>query len=304
MPSHPLLNALLSFHLAAAAALLLPGPAQACSCVSNGTDFLAPADGSTDVPTNTRIWVGGFQFGGDSLTTEELNLSPPFILARDDGAQVELIASIIKGNNELIAVFTPAAELVAGGVYSLGEEIYSLDNPVPTLVVLATFTVGAEADLEAPELPSELARSSSASPRVAGQVSSCGPTDVVDLSIEATGQVLLAQVGEGRDFDTEALDGEVSELSLDGELDLGVGGCRWSWPEAKPGATADAQWGALDLAGNFSGWTEPTEIVIPAAGCSCSTQGAGVPAGSGAILALLLLIGGGRRRRPQPGCRP
>jgi len=210
---------------------------------------------------------------------------------------------VLSGNNELIAAFAPTTELVAGGVYSLVREVYSLDDPNPSLVALTTFTVGSSADLEAPALPGELARSSSASARIPGQMSSCGPTDVVDILVEDTGHLVVAQVGEAADFAPDSLDGQVSELSLDGELALGVGGCRWTWPEAAPGASADAQWGALDLAGNFSGWTEPTEIVIPPAGCSCSAQGSGAPAHSLALLAFALLAGAGRRRRRPSAAR-
>ncbi len=297
MPSRPLLATLLSFHLAAAGALLLPAPAHACSCALNNTDYLAPADGATEVPTNTRIWVGGAHFGDDSPTVEDLESSPPFLLLQDDGTEIELSAGVLSESSLSIAVFTPTAELVAGGVYSLVKEIYNLDSPEPTLVSLTTFSVGGAADLEAPALPRELARSSSSSARLPGQMSSCGPTDVVNISVEETGHLLVAQLGETGDFDTDNLNGVVSDLSPDGVFRLGVGSCRWSWPEAAPGASADAQWGALDLAGNFSGWSEATEIVIPPAGCSCSAQGNSTPAGLAALLAFMLLASAGRRRR-------
>ncbi len=288
--------ALWSLSVALVAALSAPGSALACSCAIGSTDFLAPADGSTEVPTNTRIWVGGMHIGGAPQSAEELTTSPPVILQKDDGTEVDLTAGVIAGNNEVIGVFTPTVELAPGGVYSLVREIYSSNDPDPIFETLTTFTVGAEADNEFPAVPSELARSSSSSPRVPGQVSSCGPTDMVEVRVEATGQLMVGQTGDEFEFDPAELNGSVSEVSFDGELDLGVGNCQWSWPDAKPNASTELRWGAFDLAGNFSGWTEPTEITIPPAGCSCTAQGGGTPSGALAIFAFVALAGWGRRR--------
>jgi len=288
--------ALWSLSVALGAVLSAPGSALACSCAPGNTDFLAPADGSSGVPTNTRIWVGGMHLGGTPQSAEELTTSPPVILQRDDGTQVGLTAGLIEGNNDLIAVFTPTVELSPEAEYSLLKESYSLNDPAPVFETLTTFTVGSESDTESPLIPDELSRSASASPRIPGQVSSCGPTDMVDVLVETTGQLIVGQVSDGLEFDPAELNGSVSELSFDGELEIGMAGCQWSWPDAEPGASTELHWGSFDLAGNFSGWTEPTEITIPPAGCSCSAQGGGTPSGALAIFAFIAVAGWSRRK--------
>ncbi|MCP4868769.1 MAG: hypothetical protein GY898_08625 [Proteobacteria bacterium] len=74
----------------------------------------------------------------------------------------------------------------------------------------------------------------------------------------------------------------MSDFSLGDELEI-VG-------TMQPGTVLRVQYGGLDLAGNFSGWSDERRITLPAAGCSAE---GGVPLG---LLPLLLLGVPGWRR--------
>ena len=281
---HRQLSALL---LASTLALLQADPAQACSCALESTDLLAPADGEAGVPLNARIWVGAAHYDGQLD-----DAAGQLALLDDSGTPVSVTVTELFGNNERIGVLTPEQPLQAEATYSIqagGEEI------------LGQFVVGDAEDTVAPDVPAELDRSSSASARTPGMESSCGPTDVVVLDVEATGLLLVASLQDGEAPDVDAVDGEAAELSMDGELTVGSAGCVWSWPEAAPNSSAAVRWGAFDLAGNFSGWSAAEQVSIPPAGCSCSAAGSS-PAG-GAALALLALVAAGLRRRRLAGLR-
>jgi len=266
---------------AAAAGLALAAPAYACSCASEATQILAPAFGEADVPRNARVWLGAsaYDAGGVESRLELLDSL---------GDPVPATISELWGNNDRIAVLTPDDLLTAGETYTLELDEFE---------IVGEFTVGDHTDDAPPAVPDEQDRESSASPRTPGVVSSCGPTDIVRLWVDPTGHVLVAEL-EGWDrLDAEAINGEVSELSLDGELELGSAGCVWSWPDAEPNASTTVRWGAYDIAGNFSGWSPDEDISIPAAGCSCSAGGQG--AGRGAAALMLALAGLAVRRSRQ-----
>jgi len=259
-----------------------PRPAGACSCAWLETEALYPADGQTDVPMNARIWVGGGEYWGEPGDGESR-----LTLLDGDGQPVAVEYSELTGYNDLIAVLSPTAPLASGVTYEI-----QLDGDEP----LGRFTVGSDSDTAPPAVPLEVDRESSASARVAGMTSSCGPSDVVNLTLEDTGLVYVATV-EGADGpDTSALHGESSDLSPTPELRIGSAGCTWSWSDAAPGAATTVRWGAFDLAGNFSGWSEPVKVSVPPAGCTCVLGGAPASAGGLATATLALLIAARRRR--------
>jgi MYXO-CTERM domain-containing protein len=281
-PATPLILLAL-FTALAALVTVAPRGARACSCAWLETDALFPADGQQDVPTNTRIWVGGGMYWAEPGDAEYR-----LTLLDGDGATVEVLYSDLTGYNDLISVMTPTSALQAGETYEIwvdGDE------------VLGRFTVGSDSDTSPPTVPAEMDRESSASARVAGMQSSCGPSDVVNLTLENTGLVYVANIEGVEGPDTATLDGESSDLSPAPEFRIGSAGCTWSWPDAAPGASTTVRWGVFDLAGNFSGWSEPVSVSVPPAGCNCVLGGA--PRATGGIaaagLALLVLV---RRRQP------
>jgi hypothetical protein len=269
--------------LLAALATMPPSVVWACSCAWLETEALFPADGQQDVPINARIWVGGGLYWPEPGDAEHR-----LALLDGDGAIVEVQYSELTGYNDLIAVMTPTSPLQAGGSYEVwadGDE------------VLGRFTVGTDSDTAPPAVPAEIDREASASARVPGMASSCGPSDVVDLTLEDTGLVYVANIEGVEGPDTTALSGESSDLAPAPELRLGSAGCTWSWPDAAPGASTTVRWGVFDLAGNFSGWSEPISVSIPPAGCTCVLGGAPTTTGGigACLLALLVLV---RRRQP------
>jgi MYXO-CTERM domain-containing protein len=245
-------------------------PALACSCAFEITELLAPADGETDVPLNARVWVGGGTYNGEAG-----DAASRLALLDEAGDPVAATVTELFGNNDRIAVITPDDLLVAGQAYTIELDEYE---------VLGEFTAGDVEDLDAPSVPTETDRESSASERIPNQTSSCGPTDMVTLTLDGSGLVYVAEVEGWDSLDADAIDGEASEVSLDGVLQIGSAGCVWSWPDAEPRASTTVRWGAYDIAGNFSGWSTDEEISIPSAGCSCSAGGEGAQHGAAALL--------------------
>ena len=256
--------------------------ADACSCAWLETDFLAPVNGATDVPTNARVWIGSGLYWGEPGDAEFR-----IELLDGDGVPVAVSVTDLMGYNDLISVLTPSVPLQAGETYRIrvdGDE------------TLGTFTVGSGEDTSPPEVPVEEDRTSSADARIPNMMSSCGYSDVVTLTLGNAGLVQVANI-EGADaLDTDALEGESSDLSVDGQLRIGSAGCTWSWPDAEPGASTTVRWGAYDIAGNFSGWSEPEKVTIPPAGCSCVLGSATTQAAPLAALLLALSVLAIRRR--------
>ena len=257
------------------AVLGLDGSAQACSCAAQETELLVPADGDVDVPTNARIWVGAATFGGFDAGDAEMLL----VLRDSAGDDVTVTFGEVWGNNQLVAVLTPDEALLPGETYAI--ELQDSE-------VLGTFSVGDGPDDTPPAIPVETDRHAEVSERVAGMESSCGPTDIVEITVESEGFLVVANITGMDDLDTDAVDGHVSDVTLDGVLVLGSAGCIWSWPDAEPQASTDVQWGTFDIAGNFSGWNTPATIELPSAGCSCNASGTGSAPSTAAGMALLL----------------
>jgi len=253
----------------------LAGSASACSCAFNITDLLVPADGTMDVPTNARIWIGAATYDGDDVGDAEVLLR----LRDAAGDDVPVTFSEVWGNNQLVAVLTPDEALLSGETYSI--ELADSE-------ILGTFAVGDTADDTPPDIPAELDRHAEVSDRVAGMETSCGPSDLVEITLDSDGVLVVANITGADDLDTDSVDGMASDVAIDDVLVIGSAGCTWSWPDAEPQASTDVQWGTFDIAGNFSGWSAPTTIELPAAGCGCDATGAG--SAPSATLGLVLLL--------------
>jgi MYXO-CTERM domain-containing protein len=112
------------------------------------------------------------------------------------------------------------------------------------------------------------------------------------IELRTTHEGLLVLQHESRaDLGLTDVDGLTSAIviTVDEVLELDQGGCDGSWPG---GRRAEVRLGALDLAGNFSGFSDPHVLDI---GCGCRSDR---PASPG-LVALGLTLGGLliRRRR-------
>jgi len=259
--------------------------AHACSCAFGFTEFIAPADGAAEVPTNAKVWIGGGHWGmGDGDASSLLTLVDAA------GVPVDVTVTEIQGDMDVLAVLAPAADLDAGSSYTV------LDGGGG---VLTSFTVGVEGDESAPEIPIETNREASSDPRGPMPPSSCGYSDMVTIDVDSDGLFVVANVEGANALNTDGLSGSASQMTFENRLRIGKAGCTFSWPDAEPTASTEVSYGAFDLAGNFSGWTDGETVTLPAAGTttggtSCSAAG---PTNPGAAVMLLALLGLGVVRR-------
>lgn len=253
--------------LAGGMVLLPVAEAEAKSCAGPPA-VLAPAWGTRDVPTNTRFWIALQAAWESDASLDGLET----VLIGSDGMEVELVETRLGLYERELSVLTPAQELLPSSSYQL----WVCDGPVCSTQV-TEITTGTGPDTEPPPPPAERERDHG--------------VKVVSLWVDFEG-ILLVDLGGGQ-LDPATLTGSVHDVTAahDEPVSLGRGGCVDSWP----GSIRDdrpLRYGALDLAGNFSGWTEPETLAVD--GCACSTEHRG---GSGGLVLLALLVGGARRRR-------
>jgi MYXO-CTERM domain-containing protein len=259
---------------------LIPRVAEACSCIDpmQSTSLVAPADGATDVPVNARIWVGSGQM--PPLTDEQTGQpKEPAVQLLDDQDQFVVgTQSIIQSTDGLVYVFTPAQPLGAGRTYRARANGAGI----------AAFTTGSGTDTEAPAVPSVVSEDSDAAPNREGPA--CGPSYWVRYELKTDGILTVADRDGTSTLNPEALSGTVTSLEQGTAFQLGRNACVDNWPGVKSGDTGQVRFGTFDLAGNFSGFSQPREATIPY-GCGCS---AGAAPGSALVLGLAMLA---RRRK-------
>jgi MYXO-CTERM domain-containing protein len=281
---------LLGSALAAATVVLgMPATAHANSCEVYPTHVL-PLSSTPDVPTNTRIWYAGqsLQSTFDATTGDLLGCDDPPRLVDADGVEVSTAARSFS----FAYVLVPDAPLVQGATYSIEHGcLNSVVSFGEAMDGVTTFTVTAAADDEPPAQP-DLA---------IGETQSIEYDDFVSYSLpvegELEGSILVVDIGDEATLDPAALTVEVSLASTDTEFVIGDA-CVPTWREAEPGASTTVAFASFDLAGNFSGWTEPEPVTVEGdEGCQCRT-GPGGGSTTALGLGLLVLLGLRRHRRP------
>lgn len=258
--------------LGGAIALLIattPRVAAPCDCAVPGLAFVAPADGASEVPLNARVWSGGV----DARLL--------------DAGGVEVAASITRIDVDGIAirVLAPLALLQPGATYTIERGSGS-----------TSFVVGATRDDEAPAAPREMTRRTVVFD--AHESQTCGGRGeyYVELQLEHEGLFALVDRDATTTLDGRAPSGAVSTAAFDGVAALlGSGACVRSWPEAAPGSSAGVRFATFDVAGNFSGWSDSSEVEIPG-GCEC-TATEPTTSTPGLLVALTLLAALALRRR-------
>jgi hypothetical protein len=229
------------------------GRARACSCASPRLTF--PADGASQVALNTRLWIANQGWG-------EGPNQPVFTLAGPQGAvPVTLGRMHVAGWGGFeILVATPTAALQPGVEYTFR----SSHQPLP----LMRFQTGAARDDVLPPLPAELSRVAKAgwSP-----FDDCRPDyQILQTDVSWEGELLLANVTPGTavppppDLGRATLafgEPPYAAVAPERKLSLGISGCS-PWPELT--SSGHLWYGVLDGAGNFSGWTDAGDVVLPA----------------------------------------
>jgi len=232
-----------------------PGTAHAWSCVSGY--WRLPRAGAVDVPTDAVLW-------GHVARYTQL-LGPSGEVVDVDERQLAIGGIGIDAERDSLPVLVPRAELQPNAEYTIlsdqpssGERLgfrtasgpATAAVPLPTLI--ATETGSGESWL------GSLARHQSLEFEAfaEGQLALLG-----DIADAADGDALdgLVSLRELLTAPTETSGPMIDWLSEDSTLSVGVSDCT-SWP---PGAAdrQDARFGAIDLAGNFSGWVDiPLEL--------------------------------------------
>ncbi len=256
--------------LAACALVLLPRPARACSCGGGIVDVLSPQPGDVGVPTNTRIWLG--QGGGycpDELREEIVVIGPGSV-------EVPLSVQQIEVDAGCVWVHTPEADLAPETRY----QVWACDGSICTVIVTG-FTTGTGPDGEAPDVPVEVRRRGD---RYGGLI--CGPSTWVDVEVDFEG-ILVVDIGDSATITPSSPEGYVQVSTDLPAFTVGSGGCYTGWPGGED-ETLTIRYGCYDLAGNFSGWSEPDTISLPS-GCGCSLPGS--PERGAPLAGLLVLLG-------------
>jgi len=244
--------------------------ADACSYVS-GFQLVAPADGATEVPRNTRIWGG--LYGGETTAPAE-----DYRLVASDGEEVPLslgVLDITSDGGQLVSL-TPQRLLRPRTRYEFQERGNRW----------LAFTTSLDEDNTPPAIPTETGRRLSAHlPEPPPLAISCGITACrrgMDFILDANEFVLLADINRGSDLSMAATSGPVHQAHFfSAMMPVGLG------TDCPAQDTDQIRFGALDLAGNFSGWGEES-TVGQAMRCACSSTSGGATAS----LALLGVLGG------------
>jgi hypothetical protein len=239
--------------------------------------FPLPSDGSV-VPANTRIWL-----------PSEFDVPPDYRLWGPGSTEVPFEIERITIDEWVLDVLTPVSALAVGATYAAGYCEFTEED----CIVLTEFTVAAEADEDAPSVP----RAALLGPyvNVAGDGAETRGVFFVVFGIEDDAIVLFDVDGSGG---AGPLAPDFAEAWNDpGEaVFAGAGPCM---PTSLAEEGGDVRFGSIDLAGNFSGWSEAIHVESPRtapSGCAVGARGAGTGDGA-ALLAIAFACLAGRRRR-------
>jgi hypothetical protein len=243
----------LAVAFAGIAAIAGPTPARACSCA---TPFVRPADGATGVPLNTRIWVPSLGLDAKGVR-----------LLREGGEEIPCdLGAIHHTAGMTVLVLTPRTPLAPSSRYQVRAP-FAAYNPQPT-----SFTTGDTTDSTAPASPmAKLSRVCAAlTPN-----SSCGPHyRLLEFEVPSDDTPLVV-LTTGEEPPLPTLDRLPASWPPAGPrpmlsdrwsqqtpptLSLGQGTCS-RWPLDQP--RGNIFFGAVDLAGNFSGWRAGGPVALP-----------------------------------------
>jgi MYXO-CTERM domain-containing protein len=244
-----------------------PAVARACSCLPSGLGMsVMPAEGMY-APRNTRIWVAH----GPRLTPS----SGLEVVLLDGGGQVVPTnrSEIASGSAEWlgIVVLTPRAPLPANSAF-----VIQLHDVTGTMTTTRFFTSDT-LDVDRPAVPQVL--DADVDPGDSGgRVVSCASEGWLGLRMSADAWIIKRDPASASyvSFDPEHLSGVLEDFAahIDGDAMLAYGGSCNAAPWH--GFPAEMQFATLDLAGNFSGWSDTQRFAPKAnAAAACSIAGPG-----------------------------
>jgi hypothetical protein len=235
--------------------------ASACDC-DGGVGFMVPDSKTTDVPSNTLVWVSA------------IACTPT--LATADGAEVPTTSTALTHRGSTVTVLRPQAALEIGATYRVNGCTGVSGN---------TFTVTEGPDTTPPPAPTFSRGEQHTSPET-----SCGTEDYTDLVVNGENSLLVLDVAGRSQLDGPAVQGSVVDF-LFSSAGVYVGGrpCSSNWYFEKDGEATDVRLAAYDLAGNFSGWGSPQNVESAApSDAGCAVPSPALPARPGVALAGLL----------------
>jgi uncharacterized protein (TIGR03382 family) len=234
---------------------------EACICATEGLLALAPENGAADVPRTARIWIR------ESFTrTDQL-----LIVDSNEGAVAGRFDDFSEGNVR-IHVFTPAEPFAA----DTSIQVHACPVPVDVLRaelgesfldvcgVFLEFVTGTSLDEAAPARPEVTLRSSSAS--WDGGRSDCdgrsGIRATATMDVAHGGLFFVALRERDERLPDEIIGSSFDSVSTAQQVTFGTIACSAPWRDAEPGASAGFRFGAVDLSGNFSGFTDLFEVTL------------------------------------------
>lgn len=275
---------------ATAAVVLLPSSAVALSCAlpdweEGGDAWLLPRDGTVNAPVDTLLWLvldaapgGWYGYVEPTWTVTLVDEVDEAVEVREEGR--------VQAGDALVVAYRPDEELPPDRSYTFA--VIPSDDSAGWLWPLETrFTTGLDRDDEAPEVPAERSRTLHVQADELHAVCNTGPDpDYAKFDVWPIGDLTLLGGGHLQDDSVDHdPDGPWTDIS-----DFATGSTLEVRGRLQPATRLEVRFGALDLSGNFSGWSEPTTATMPLAGCTSSRS---------AALPLLLLCGAGvglRRR--------
>lgn len=252
--------------------LFIPTLALATSpCMDDVLDGqVLPLNGATDVPLNARV----FYFPQGSAGTP--------VLKDDTGAAVSTTSSTITIQAGSVTVLTPSQPLTANKSYTVSV----------TSGTLSTFTTGTTTATQAPAVPHVTGEDPITGSYAGGPPWGDNLFAINRVTIDGTAPMVLVDVDNKTTFAPASLSGSAAHLTDSKTIEFDRDGICTVKVESD---SAQVRLGALDVAGNFSGWSDPQTVNIPSNGCGCSASN--TPRAPWiAILAVLALL---RLRRGQ-----
>jgi hypothetical protein len=241
------------------ATLVMPGKAGALSCAINS--LIAPEAGAVGVPTNTLLWSS--QEG-----TRRLHLIGP--AGEVPLEERQLLIALGERSASAASVLKPTAELQGDTLYRV-----EFDDDREIGYYAFSFTTGSGPSSVAPPKAELLSSEPGGS-----KFPSTPESRYVTLQFAFQG-ILIGEsggtLGQVESLSDLLVEGAAPRMNITpqspvvrwirsttdgaGGLALGQGPCM-VWPDDDTDRQ-QARFGVFDLAGNFSGWTETREVVLP-----------------------------------------
>jgi len=232
---------------------------------SPGTTRLRPGGDEDSAPTNTLLWLL-LEGSGSMSDADFAGAASALTLESDEGDPVELeVEGTISSPVLEVMALRPVEELRPTTGYR-AEWSWFGEWGAELVLHEVTFMTGAGPDDEAPETPEEQSRYLESDETAFHWY--CGGWDFYDV----------ARFGVDPADDWTMLDGgrptgdEWSDSPWLRVEDLAEGSRVEMTGTFQPGGRLDYRFSALDLAGNFSGWSEPHRVTMPLAGCSATHE--------------------------------